>query len=80
MDENGLNEEMVKVVGGLGLLNQKYVLIVNSNATVREEINSHGIKALRSRSDLHTACSPECSTYRSLDGRKKDAKIRMPKM
>ena len=80
MDENGLKEEMVKVVGRLSLLDQKYVLIVNSNATVREEINSHGIKALRSRSDLHTACSPEPSTDRLIEEIKKDAEIRMPKM
>jgi Zn-dependent peptidase ImmA (M78 family) len=34
------DENSVKVVGGLCLLKEEYVLIVNSNATVRERINT----------------------------------------
>lgn len=35
-----LDDDSVKVVGGLCLLQEEYVLIVNSNATVRERINT----------------------------------------
>jgi Zn-dependent peptidase ImmA (M78 family) len=34
------DENSVKVVGGLCLLKEEYVLIVNSNATLRERINT----------------------------------------
>ena len=34
------DENSVKVVGGLCLLKEEYVLIVNSNATVRERIDT----------------------------------------